>query len=79
MTKDNHATNIIKDKLDVSHEASDMWVSDDGTHAEHYPAQAVLLLTRCCKINHEHISLTHSEAEVLGLWLLAFAKGEYDE
>ena len=79
MTDNNHATNIIKDKLDVSYEAADEWRSDDGTEVEVFPAEAVLLLTRCCEINHEHISLTHSQAAVLALWLDDFVKGAYDE
>jgi hypothetical protein len=79
MTKDCHATSIIEGKLDVSYEASDLWVLNDGTKHEHFPAQAVLLLTRCCENNHEHIALTHSQAAVLAQWLDDFVKGDYDE
>ena len=80
MTKNNRATNIIKGKLDVSYEAADVWVDEhDAANSEIYPEAVVLLLTRCCKINHEHISLTRSEATVLAQWLNEFLLGDYDD
>ena len=78
MTTDNHATNIIEDKLDVSYEPACTY-EDDGLPAESYPETAVLLVTRCCKINHDHISLDKTQAMALAEWLVAFANGEYDE
>jgi hypothetical protein len=78
MTDNDHATTIIEDTLDVSYEPQHEWVSDDGG-TEISPAEAVLLLTRCCARNHEHISLNHSQAAVLAQWLDDFVKGEYDE
>lgn len=75
----NYATSIIEDKLDVSYEAADEWVSEDGKDKELYPESAVLLVTRCCQINHDHISLTPSQANVLARWLTAFVNGEYNE
>lgn len=78
MTENNHATNIIEDKLDVSYEASDEWHGADSD-TEIFPEAAVLLITRCCKINHDHISLDKQQAMALAEWLVAFANGEYDE
>ena len=75
----NYATSIIEDTLDVSYEEADEWVSEDGKDKEYSPESAVLLVTRCCKINHDHISLSKEQAEVLHLWLEAFINGEYDE
>ena len=43
------------------------------------PAMAVLLVTRCCPINHDHIELDKEEARLLGQWLTEFANGVYDE
>ena len=75
----NHARDIIKDSLSISYEHSDEWVSEDGTESEVFPESAVLLITRCCQINHDHITLDKEQAQVLGQWLVAFANGEYDE
>jgi hypothetical protein len=76
---DIHATTIIEDTLDVSYEGPDDWVSSDGNYGGYEPATAVLLVTRCCKINHDHINLNKSQANKLELWLHAFVNGEYDE
>ena len=75
----NYATSIIEDKLDVSYEAADEWVSEDGKDKEIYPESAVLLVTRCCKINHDHISLNKEQAKTLMEWLASFVYGEYNE
>jgi hypothetical protein len=53
-------------------------VSEDGTEKEVEPAVAAMLVTRCCKINHDHIELNKEQAMVLAEWLVAFANGEYD-
>ncbi len=74
---DIHATNIIEDKLDVSYEEPEVWY-DEGVKNV-IPSEAVLLLTRCCPLNHEHINLNKGQAKVLAEWLVAFANGEYDE
>jgi hypothetical protein len=79
MMTDTHAVNIIEDKLDVSYEGPENWVSNDGRFGGYEPATAVLLLTRCCPNNHEHINLTHAQAAVLAQWLDDFVKGDYDE
>lgn len=72
-------TNIIKDSLDVSYEPSETWEGDDEHEKEIFPERAVLLVTRCCKINHDHITLDKEQAMALAEWLVAFANGEYDE
>ena len=64
-----HKRSIIKDKLAVSYEAAHFVT----------PAMAVLLVTRCCPINHDHIELDKEEARLLGQWLTEFANGVYDE
>ncbi len=76
---DNHAVSIIEGKLDVSYEAADRWEAVGGSESEEFPATAVLLLTRCCENNHEHIELTHKQASVLADWLDAFVAGNYYE
>lgn len=40
--------------------------------------EAVLLITRCCPRNHEHIALTREQAGRLGRWLLRFSRKEMD-
>jgi hypothetical protein len=75
-----HITSIIEDKLSISYEEEDAWVSDVEPYTEEIaPAEAVLLVTRCCKVNHDHIALTHAQAAVLAQWLDDFVKGAYDE
>ena len=66
--KDIHRKDIIDGKLEVSYEAPHFVT----------PAMAVLLLTRCCPLNHEHIELDKEEARLLGQWLTEFANGVYD-
>jgi hypothetical protein len=77
--KDIHNTDIIEGKLSVSYEEGAEGMYDDGIDTEGFPEAAVLLITRCCEINHEHISLTKDQAMVLASWLVNFANGEYDE
>ena len=81
MSNDNHATTIIKDKLDVSYEAAEEWISNDPDNGgvEVFPETAVLLVTRCCQINHDHISLNKEQATTLMEWLASFVYGEYSE
>ncbi len=79
MIESNHAVDIIEEKLTVSYEAVDYWESEDGTETEEIPAAAVLLVTRCCEINHDHIGLDKEQAMTLATWLVAFANGEYDD
>ena len=62
---------IIKDKLAVAYEPE--------VNQFYEPASAVLLVTRCCPINHEHIELNKEQARLLGQWLTEFANGVYDE
>ncbi len=76
---DAHIVDIIEDKLSVSYEPSDTWVSDDDREIEHIPAHAVLLVTGCCALDHDHVTLNHSEAAALAEWLDAFVRGDYDE
>jgi hypothetical protein len=80
MTENNHAIDIIEDKLTISYEEADTWISNDPDNGgvEEFPEAAVLLITRCCKINHEHINLDKEQAMKLAEWLVAFANGEYD-
>ncbi len=63
---------IIEGRLSVSYEEASEEAGVD------YPAAAVLLLTRCCEANHEHISLTHAQGAVLAQWLDEFVNGDYD-
>ena len=65
----NYDREIIEDKLDVSYEAA--YSGED--------AAAVLLVTRCCPISHDHIELDKEQARLLGQWLTEFANGVYDE
>jgi hypothetical protein len=74
-----HITSIIENKLSISYEEEDAWVSDDGKEEETTPPQAVLLLTRCCPNNHDHVDLSKMEAVKLAHWLHRFITGEYDE
>ncbi len=78
---DAHIKTIIEDKLDVSYEPETHWYSGEGSRKgmSHAPAEAVLLVTRCCEVNHDHINLNKEQAMVLAEWLVAFANGEYDE
>ncbi len=62
-------TTILQDRLVISYEAAD----------RDYPESAVLLYTRCCEINHDHIQLTKMDAVKLAHWLNCFIEGEYDE
>jgi hypothetical protein len=75
MTDNDRATNI-KDGLDVSFEQGAFIPDKVGRW---YPETAVLLVTRCCEINHDHINLNKEQAMALAEWLVAFANGEYDE
>jgi hypothetical protein len=67
--KDIHKTDILEDRLSISYEEGDM----------NYPAAAVLLYTRCCTSNHDHIALTKMDAVKLAHWLNQFITGVYDE
>ena len=79
MTEDNHAKTIVEGSLDVSYEPAGFWVSDDGKEREEFPAFAVILTTKCCKLNHQHISIEKEQAVALAEWLITYANGEYDE
>ena len=72
MTKDAHVTSIIEDRLDISYEAAEHYENCPEDDEEE---QAVFLLTRCCKINHEHISIDKMQAVKLSNWLHRFITG----
>jgi hypothetical protein len=75
-----HITSIIEDKLSISYEEEDAWVSDVEPYTEEVtPPQCVLLITRCCKINHTHLPMDKMEAVKLAHWLHRFITGEFDE
>lgn len=77
----NHYQDIIEDKLSLSYESESHWFDGEGSSKgmRHEPEAAVLLLTRCCPINHEHISLTKEQGEELYHWLDGLINGEYDD
>jgi hypothetical protein len=69
---------IVEGKLAISYEEEDAWVSEDGKEEETTPPVAVLLVTRCCPINHDHITMSKMEAVKLAHWLHRFITGEFD-
>lgn len=72
---DIHKQDLIENKLSISYEAEDRYESAYGTDIE--PEKAVLLVTRCCTINHDHIDLNKDQAVLLRDWLDSFIKGEF--
>jgi hypothetical protein len=66
-----HTTTILEDRLFISYEAENKEFDE--------PESAVLLYSRCCEMNHDHIQLTKMDAVKLAHWLHCFIEGEYDE
>ena len=78
MPVDSHSKEIIQDRLIISYEPEDRYDIGNG-EIDTVPATAVLLVTRCCKINHTHLPLDKMEAVKLSHWLHRYITGEFDE
>lgn len=65
------------DKLIISYEPETRWYSSWEQTWNTDPEAAVLLYTKCCTNNHEHISLNKEQATVLRDWLTKFIDGEF--
>ena len=75
-----HTQDIINGTLSISYEAEGKftWEDEDGdTNEVVEPEMAVLLHTRCCEANHEHIELDKTQAVLLRDWLTSFINGEF--
>jgi len=75
----NHAIDIIEDTLSISYEPEEDWKSETGEDNQIIPPLAVLLITRCCPTNHDHMYLRKEQAKALAEWLTAFVDGKYEE
>ena len=81
-----YATDVVKGKKDsdppkirVSYEPTTHWYDSFGQGWITDQDKMVILITRCCAINHDHYDLNKEEATILRDWLTRFIDGEFTQ